>query len=95
MTDPLEDLPLVRMDTGLLLCPACGSMDLMPVGAAGELSCDDCDAHCRRRRDQCQECGAPGVFVAEEIAFPAPGQSPKEAKGRTVRTCDACGFTTR
>jgi len=83
------------MDTGLLLCPTCGSMDLMPEGGDGILSCDDCDARCLRRADQCQECGAPGVFVSEDIPFPAPGQSPREVQGRSVRTCDECGFTTR
>lgn len=91
---PPEDLPLVRMDDGLLLCPACGSMDLMPEGDAGLLSCDDCGAHCMRYADQCQQCGDRGVFTSEQIAFPAPGQSPKEAASKLVRTCDSCGFTT-
>ncbi|MCW2972907.1 MAG: hypothetical protein JWN72_1180 [Thermoleophilia bacterium] len=88
------ELPLVKMDAGLLLCPVCGSMDLMPVGSAGELSCDDCGQHSMRYADQCQECGARGVFTSEQVAFPAPGQSPKEAKSRFVRECDNCGFTT-
>lgn len=93
MTAP-ADLPLVRMDSGLLLCPGCGSMDLSLVGADGELSCDACEAHCVRYPDQCQECGARGVFTSEQIAFPAPGQSPKETPSRFVRTCDQCGYST-
>jgi len=94
MTQPPADLPLVRMDSGLLLCPGCGSMDLRLDGTDGVLSCDDCGARCARFADQCQECGARGVFTSEQVAFPAPGQSPKEAKSRFVRTCDSCGFTT-
>lgn len=92
--DPSSGLPLVRMDDGLLLCPACGSMDLMPDGGEGRLSCDDCGARSMRYADQCQRCGERGVFTSEQIAFPAPGQSPKEARGRIVRTCDSCGFAT-
>lgn len=88
------ELPTVKMDKGLLLCPACGSMDLMPIGTAGELSCDDCGQHSMRYTDQCQECGERGVFVSEQIPFPAPGQAPSQVQGRIVRTCDNCGFTT-
>jgi hypothetical protein len=89
-----DELPLVRMDAGLLLCPGCGSMDLRLAGTEGQLSCDDCDVISVRHADQCQECGVRGVFTSEQIAFPAPGQSPKEAKSKFVRTCDSCGFTT-
>lgn len=92
-SDPPENLPLVRMDAGLLLCPTCGSMDLMPDGASGRLLCDDCGAGCTRHADQCQKCGARGVLTSEQVAFPAPGQSPKEAKSRYIRSCDHCGFT--
>ena len=95
MTTPPHDLPLVRMDDGLLLCPACGSMDLLPDGPGGRLACEACGAGSRRRDDQCPNCGAPGLFVSEQIAFPAPGQSPKEAPSRTIKECDACGYSKR
>lgn len=93
--DAPADLPLVKMDDGLLLCPGCGSFDLMPDGPGGALKCDDCGERSVRYDDQCQRCGARGVFTSEQIAFPAPGQSPREAPSKFVRTCDACGFTTK
>lgn len=90
--DP-SDLPLVRMEEGLLLCPGCGSMDLRPTDVAGVLSCDDCDATCAREGDQCPQCGSRGVTQVEVVGFSAPGQSPREAPRKLVRTCDACGYT--
>lgn len=95
MTTPADDLPTVRMDDGLLLCPSCGSMDLMPAGGDGHLSCEACGAQSRRFNDQCPNCGARGLFVTEQIAFPAPGQSPREAPSRTIKECDACGYVRR
>ncbi len=92
---PPERLPTVRMDDGLLLCPTCGSLDLMPDGKDGRLSCEACGAASMRHDDQCPSCGARGLFVSEQIAFPAPGQSPREAPSRTIKSCDACGYVRR
>jgi predicted ATP-dependent serine protease len=83
------------MEDGLLLCPACGSMDLMPDGTGGKITCEACGAASMRHSDQCPNCGERGLFVSEQIAFPAPGQSPKEAPSRIVKTCDACGYVSR
>jgi hypothetical protein len=94
-TTPPEELPNVRMEDGLLLCPACGSMDLMPDGADGRLSCEACGAASRRYDDQCPNCGERGLFVSEQVGFSAPGQSPREAPVRIVKTCDACGYVSR
>lgn len=91
---PSDELPLVKMTDGLLHCPACDSMDLMPHGTGGELSCDDCSARCMRYADQCQRCGTRGVFTSEQVGFSAPGQSPKEAPVKLVRECDSCGLRT-
>lgn len=85
----------VRMADGLLHCPHCDSMDLMPEPGGEVLSCDDCGERCARASDQCQRCGKRGVTQVEEIGFSAPGQAPSQAPRKIVKTCDACGWTNR
>jgi ribosomal protein L37AE/L43A len=82
------------MTDGLLLCPNCGSTDLSRTDQTGVFACDDCGSSCRRTDDQCPQCGAVGVTQVEQIGFSAPGQSPREAPRKLVRTCDECGYTT-
>lgn len=86
------DLPDVRMADGLLHCPHCDSLDLMPV-EPGVLSCDDCGKRCGRFSDQCPQCGSRGVTQVEQIGFSAPGQAPSEAPRKIVKRCDACGYS--
>lgn len=88
------ELPDVRMAEGLLHCPHCDSMDLMPL-EAGLLQCDDCEGRCNRFSDQCPQCGSRGVTKVEEIGFSAPGQAPSQAPRKVVSRCDACGYTNR
>lgn len=87
------DLPLVRMDDGLLRCPHCDSMDLRLAPEAGQLSCDDCGGRSRRGEDQCPRCGAEGMTQVEQVGFSAPGQAPSEAPRKLVRTCHECGYS--
>lgn len=93
MPDTPLQLPLVVMDDGLLLCPACRSMDLSRTDVTDVLRCDDCGASCQRASDQCPQCGDRNVTQVEEVGFPAPGQSPREAPRKLVRTCGSCGYT--
>ena len=88
-------LPSVKMQRGVLLCPACESSDLMLGPSDGTLVCEACEQVCTRSSDQCQRCGAPGTRRTEQVAFPAPGQSPKETKSTFVTSCDACGYTSQ
>lgn len=94
VTDSTPDAPLlpVRMDDGLLHCPHCNSMDMMPESAS-VLICDDCGKRCSRHNDQCPRCGERGVTFVEEIGFSAPGQAPSQAPRKIVKRCDACGWT--
>lgn len=88
-----SDLPLVRMDEGLLRCPACDSTELRLGDQAGTLACDDCGALSRRGEDQCPKCGAEGMTTVEQVGFSAPGQAPSEAPRKLVRTCQQCGYS--
>jgi RNA polymerase subunit RPABC4/transcription elongation factor Spt4 len=90
-----SDLPTVLMDDGLLLCPACRSMDLSLAagGATGELVCEACGASSRRGIDQCPQCGAEGMTTVEQVGFSAPGQAPSQAPRKLVRSCQACGYS--
>lgn len=91
-TAGMPDLPDVRMAEGLLHCPHCDSMDLMPE-TQGVLVCDDCGERCLRFSDQCPQCGSRGVTQVEQIGFSAPGQRPSEAPRKIVKQCDSCGYS--
>ena len=91
---PEPDLPDVRIEDGLLHCPHCDSLDLMPESPV-VLSCDDCGERCNRFADQCPQCGARGVTQVEQVGFSAPGQAPSQAPRKIVKRCDSCGWASR